>query len=125
MGNKYGINVKKWCKLHESEVEALLRSDPGKDELCLMLDKHKKKLNWLMHERFIHLVVLLMTVVIVLFSIALLACAPDTTPAALPLCIIVLVLICFYVYHYFILENTVQRWYSIDEELTDRINSMP
>ena len=122
MGNKYGINVKRWCKLHESEVRAILDADTGKDELRRMLDKHEKKLQWLMHERFIHLVVLLMTVIIVLFSVVLLACAPDTTPAALPLCVIVFVLICFYVYHYFILENTVQRWYEIDEEITDRIN---
>ena len=125
MGNKYGINVKKWCELHEREINDLLKSDPDKDELCRMLDKHEKKLHWLMHERFIHLVVLLMTVILVLFSVVLLACAPETTPAALPLCIIVLVLVSFYVFHYFVLENTVQRWYSIDEEITDRINSMP
>ena len=41
---------------------------------------------------------------------------------ALPLVVylILLVLLIFYLRHYFFLENTVQHWYHIAEELHDR-----
>ena len=70
-----------------------------------------------MHERLIHLIVLFITVVLVLFSLALVLFAPDTFPASLIMFAILFVLLIFYVKHYFFLENTVQRWYVIDDEL--------
>ncbi len=121
MKNKYGINIRKWCKEHECEVESRIASASGKKDLHRIRFEHAKKLHWLMHERFVHLIVLFLVVIVLMFSIALLACAPDTAPAAIPMCIIVFILTCFYVRHYFFLENTVQRWYMIDEDLTAKI----
>lgn len=123
MKDRYGINITKWCKEHECEVDGFLKNDHGNDGLQQMLEKHEKKLQWLMHERLIHLIVLLLTVMLLIFSITLLICAPDTMPASLPLTIIVFILVCFYVKHYFFLENTVQKWYKLDEEITGRIES--
>ena len=73
-----------------------------------------------MHERLVHLIVLLIAIIVLLFSIFLLASAPDTLPASLPMCILIFILGCFYVRHYFFLENTVQKWYMIEEELAKR-----
>ena len=123
MKNKYGINIRKWCEKHECEVEERIASSPDRNELYRIRFEHAKKLHWLMHERFVHLIVLFLVVIVLMFSIALLACAPDTTPAALPMCIIVFILTCFYVRHYFFLENTVQKWYTIDEDLASKIRS--
>ncbi len=120
MGNKYGINIRKWCKEHECEVEGVLNSSGNADDVAKMLDKHRKKLGWLMHERFVHLIVLLIAIIALLFSIFLLVSAPDTLPASLPMCILIFILGCFYVRHYFFLENTVQKWYMIEEELAKR-----
>ena len=118
--DKYGINVKKWCKEHEAYVEDALQTAEGDKSLDDLITLHEKKLSWLMHERLIHLIVLFITVVLALFSLAFLLFIPETLPATLPLFVIVFVLLIFYVRHYFVLENTVQRWYMIDEKINSR-----
>ena len=124
MKKSYGINVRKWCKEHECEVERQTVSSSGIHELYRIRFEHAKKLRWLMHERIVHLIVLLIVVLLLMFSIFLLVCAPDTAPASIPMCIIVFILTCFYVRHYFFLENTVQKWYMIDEDLTSKIKTL-
>jgi hypothetical protein len=123
MKNRYGINIRKWCKEHECEVEQQIASTDDVKELHRIRFEHAKKLHWLMHERIVHVIVLFMVVLLLMFSVFLLVSAPETVPASLPMCIIVFVLTCFYVRHYFFLENTVQKWYTIDEDLTSRIKT--
>ena len=123
MKNRYGINIRKWCKEHECEVERQIASANTTKDLHRIRFEHAKKLHWLMHERIVHVIVLFMVVLLLMFSVYLLVSAPETAPASLPMCIIVFVLTCFYVRHYFFLENTVQRWYTIDEDLTSRIKT--
>ena len=117
---KYGINVRKWCKEHETYVEEALQTAGDDGSLDDLLALHEKKLSWLMHERLIHLIVLFITAVLALFALAFLLFIPETLPATLPLFFIVFVLLIFYVRHYFFLENTVQRWYIIDEKINSR-----
>ena len=118
--DRYGINIKKWCREHENYVEdAMQKAATDEDAECL-LKLHEKKLTWLMHERLIHLIVLFITVVLALFAMGLLLFLPETLPASLPLFVIVFILLIFYVRHYFFLENTVQRWYIIDEKIRSR-----
>lgn len=138
---KYGINVRKWCAQHEAYVEEVLskagtnekfdrQKEPDRQkeldrlkeldrqmELERLKALHEKKLSWLMHERLVHLIVLFITVILALFAMGLLLFLPETLPASLPLFMIVFVLLIFYVRHYFFLENTVQRWYMIDERI--------
>ncbi|MCR5301019.1 MAG: FUSC family protein [Lachnospiraceae bacterium] len=117
---KYGINVNKWCREHEQYVSRMMNEDLEAAELRQLRELHEKKLAWLMHERLIHLIVLLITVILTLFSLALLMFLPETAPASLVMFLIVFVLLIFYVRHYFFLENTVQRWYMTDEELSEK-----
>ncbi len=121
---KFGINITKWCRRHEKEITEKAQGAQTAGELSLIIDDHRLKLSRLMHERLVHLIVLFITVVILLFSITLIVFAPDTIIASAPLCVIVFVLVCFYVKHYFFLENTVQRWYAIDEELAGKIKDL-
>lgn len=114
---KYGINVRKWCAQHEAYVEEVLSKAGTNEELERLKALHEKKLSWLMHERLVHLIVLFITVILALFAMGLLLFLPETLPASLPLFMIVFVLLIFYVRHYFFLENTVQRWYMIDERI--------
>ena len=118
---RQGINVRKWCKEHEAYIEEQLSQKSSPDDLSEVRALHEKKLSWLMHERLIHLIVLLITVILVLFSMALILFLPESITASLPMFIITFVLACFYVRHYFFLENTVQHWYSLDEIITDTI----
>ena len=116
-----GINVRKWCGRHESYIMQKLAEDASSAELADVMDLHEKRLSWLMHERLIHLIVLSVSVILVLFSMALILFVPNTFPASLPMFVITFVLAAFYVRHYFFLENTVQHWYMIDEEIENRL----
>lgn len=121
MDKRFGINMKKWCRDHEAYVTASLEKTPSKEALDELLLLHEKKLSWLMHERLVHLIVTFIIVILALFSMALVLFLPDTLPFSLPLFVIAFVLLVFYLLHYFFLENTVQKWYVIDQSVTDLI----
>lgn len=119
--DKYGIGITKWCREYENQLNEALSKKPGTDELARLLASHEKRLSYLMHERLIHLIVVFITVILVLFSIALILFCPEAIPAALPMFLILFVLLVFYIRHYFFLENTVQHWYRLTEEIENMI----
>ena len=112
---RFGINVEKWCKAHTAEAEALISAETVSEK---DLRRHGKMLSYLMHERLIHLIVLVMTVFGELFLIGVTIFAESAFPLSMIMMYAVLVVLIFYVRHYFILENTVQNWYRLEEEMT-------
>ena len=118
--DKYGIKVRKWCHEHEELVESALAGnddiDPGR-----ILILHEKRLSWLMHERLVHVVVLLITVTATMFSLGIVLLAPDLFPYTFVLFAILFILLVFYIRHYFFLENTVQHWYVLYDSILARI----
>jgi len=75
------------------------------------LSYHLKQINFLQHERLVHLIVMLFVIfaALLFFSLFLLL----NNILFLVLFIILLILTIFYVFHYFKLENTVIEWYFI------------
>ena len=63
---KYGINMKRWCREHEREVTELLAAG---GESLTALEDHLEKIRWLQHERLIHLMVTVMTVMAELVAV--------------------------------------------------------
>ena len=88
INKRFGINVKKWCREHESDVSKKLAETNDAEKLRALLAYHEKRLSWLMHERLIHLIVLFITVILVLFSMSLILFLPDTLAFTLPMFII-------------------------------------
>ena len=117
--NKFGINIKQWCRHHEAAVISAMDEGRVTDEL---ISGHKERIGILQHERLIHLIVTVMVVFVELFVVYLALLHPELgiLPAVIMLCLAVL--LGFYFYHYFFLENTVQRWYKIAEELENRLH---
>ena len=114
MEDKFGINMKQYCREYEKTVrEALAEGKAGPD----MLDAHREKIRILQHERLVHLIVTIMVVMVEAFVVALVLLHPELgiVPAVIMLGLAVL-LGCYFA-HYFFLENTVQRWYKIEDEL--------
>lgn len=111
--DKYGINVRKWCSEHEGWVRGEIAAGKPAERV---LGWHEKKLLWLQHERLIHLLVLLLTCFFELFLIGA-AYVTGFPLTALLLVLGIMVLLGFYFRHYFFLENKVQHWYRIAEEL--------
>ncbi len=117
MQDKYGINIKKWARDHQKVVEDFLKEKHTKEETQKMLAYHLRKISFLQHERLVHLIVVFFTIVITLSALAIVLFLPDTLIASGPIFLGFLILLAFYLAHYFFLENTVQHWYRLYEEL--------
>lgn len=114
--DRYGLNMKRFCREHEAAVAAALaETGPAPD----LLARHRETLAWLQHERLVHLIVLVMTALGELFVVDLALLHPETDPGAAIVMLGLAVLLAFYFAHYFFLENTVQRWYRLAQELRD------
>ena len=111
---KFGINMKQWCTEHEAFIAA---REPSRE----LLEIHLSKIKMLQHERLVHLIVTLLVSIVELFVISLVILHPELGlwPAVAMLGFAVLLI--FYFSHYFFLENTVQRWYRIADDLRARL----
>ena len=118
--DRFGIGMKRFCREHEAKLDRALKEKGPYREL---LELHLEKLRWLQHERLIHLLVLIMTVLAELFAVDLALLHPETDPAAAVLVVGLAVLLAFYFAHYFCLENTTQHWYRLAEELAEALNA--
>ena len=114
MSDKFGINVKRYCREHEAAMASL---PPSRETLEL----HLEKLRWLQHERLIHLIVVVMTAFAELFAVDLTVLHPQTNPLAAIVMLALAILLGFYFAHYFFLDNTVQRWYKLADDLRERM----
>lgn len=114
MRDQFGINMKRYCRAHQEKV---LAAAPTAE----VLQEHMEMLRRLQHERLIHLIVLALTCVAELFVVDLALLHPETDPLAAIVMLGLAVLLGFYFYHYFFLENTVQRWYVIADALRDKL----
>ncbi len=110
MDARFGINMKKYCREHEAYV---LSQEPTPQ----LLELHQEKIRILQHERLVHLIVTVMVVIIELFVVDLAVLHPETAPYSAIVMLGLAVLLGFYFFHYFFLENTVQRWYVIEDHL--------
>ena len=110
----FGINMKRFCREHEARVTEAVAGGKVTPEL---LEDHKEMIRIVQHERLIHLIVTAMVVLAELFVVDLVLLHPELgiAPAIIMLCLAVL--LGFYFYHYFFLENTVQRWYKLSGEI--------
>ncbi|MBR1862479.1 MAG: hypothetical protein IJ806_00105 [Ruminococcus sp.] len=83
--------------------------EDGNCDYRQLLDYHTEKLHQFQHERLIHwLVTMLVGICTVMLFTAI---AVWQTVVLIPLALILLVLLCFYLKHYYFLENTVQLLY--------------
>jgi hypothetical protein len=115
--DRFGVSMIKYCKEHEGYIQKQL--DSAKD-LEMLLELHNRKIEWLQHERLVHLLVTMLTDLLFLFLIGLTLFLKGGL-LVLILLGIVMVLLAAYVFHYFRLENTVQHWYRISDEIYKRL----
>lgn len=99
----------KYIKTHEQYI---LKHHNNLSVTHDILRYHQIQIEHLKHERLVHLIV--MTFVGILFFISLLCLLIDSSLAIIILSTILFILEIFYIRHYYILENTLQRWYMIE-----------
>ena len=112
--SRYGINMKKYCREHEAVVKRALEDSEVSEEL---LAHHNEMIARIQHERLIHLIVTVMVVMAELFVVYLALLHPELGILPALIMLALAILLGFYFYHYFFLENTVQRWYKYADEM--------
>ena len=110
----FGIHMKNYCREHEAFITS---AEPTKELLLF----HEKKIEWIQHERFVHLIVTVMVVIAELLVVFLVVVHPELGFIPPILMLGLAVLLGFYFYHYFFLENTVQRWYKIYDSMVEKL----
>ena len=112
--DSFGINMKQWCREHETKMTSRTPSPE-------LIKEHKEKIRWLQHERLVHLIVVLMVVIVELFTVSLALLHPELGIYPSLIVLGLAVLLGFYFFHYFFLENTVQRWYKLADEMEEKL----
>jgi hypothetical protein len=106
-----------YMKKHESYVQEALAKNPDEDKLKELLAYHDKQISWMQHERLVHLIVMLF---VCLFTLLVLGFAViRTSIPSIILFVIFLVLSVAYIIHYYRLENGVQKWYLISNQIKE------
>jgi cell division protein FtsW (lipid II flippase) len=105
----------RYMKRHERDLLKAMAADPDKKALGELLSYHNRQIAWLQHERLAHLIT---TMFFGLFFV--LALAFTLNRFSLPMLILtslLLLMVTAYIFQYYRLENTVQRWYSISNRI--------
>lgn len=105
-------------KRHDRFVREAL-AQPGGEGLAALRDFHYRRVADFQHERLIHLLVTLFVALFALLAIGLQIFHPSRATIALAL--LLLALTGAYLFHYFRLENGVQRLYPLSRALDERL----
>jgi fatty acid desaturase len=84
-------------------------------ELEEILSEHKDKIAFMQHERIVHFLVTMMFAVVLAVFMGIVMFTEN--PAMLLLVTIIIVLLGFYIKHYYFLENTVQKMYRVYDDI--------
>jgi hypothetical protein len=107
-----------YMKRHERRVREILEKDPDPTARQELLEDHGRQILWMQHERLIHLLVMLFVCLFALLALGFAIIEP-----ILPHFILfglLMILAVAYIIHYYRLENGVQRWYELYNEIRSR-----
>lgn len=83
---------------------------------------HRLQIENIQHERLIHLIVLCLFTLLFIGTVILLVFLGSL--AFMLLFVIFLIVEIFYVLHYYLLENTVQRWYELENDILSTLKNI-
>jgi len=104
-----------YMKRHECYIREMMEKNLSREAWRDLLAYHDQQIWWMQHERLVHLIIMLSVCLFALLSLGLVVLAP-----ALPLFILLALLILLasaYIFHYYRLENGVQKWYDLSGEI--------
>ena len=108
-----------YLKNYMTYINGRLEACETKKELEDILSEHKDKIAFMQHERIVHfLVTMMFALVLAIFMIGLIA---FEKLALSILVLIIIVLLGFYIKHYYFLENTVQEMYRVYDSILGKL----
>jgi len=105
-----------YLKRHEQFVKEALEKKEDLDWEWLK-EYHKTQIQYLQHERLIHLLITLAFALF--FLVTILFAVSFEKPVILLVTLLVFVLLAPYIAHYYKLENGVQRWYDLYNKIDE------
>lgn len=107
-----------YLKNYMKYVQQRLDACGDREELEEILSEHKDKIAFMQHERIVHFLVTMMFALILSVFMGIVIFTDN--PAMLLLVTIILVLLGFYIKHYYFLENTVQKMYRVYDDILSK-----
>jgi hypothetical protein len=107
-----------YMKNHERYIREMLEKNLDEKALLDLLCYHDKQIQWLQHERFVHLLTMLFVCLFMLLAFGFTILMPSL-PCML-LTGLMMILSVAYIIHYYRLENGVQRWYSLSNQIRSK-----
>jgi drug/metabolite transporter (DMT)-like permease len=107
-----------YLRRHEAFIRGQLASAGGGADWAGLARFHRAQVEYLQHERLVHLLVTLFFGLAALLTLLFLVLHPHVTIGVLLL--LLLVLLVPYLVHYYRVENGVQRWYHLANEIEVR-----
>jgi len=104
-----------YMKKHELYIKEMLEKNFNREALLELLAYHDKQTQWMQHERLVHLIVMLFVCLFMLLSLGFTIANPSLP--CIILSTLLMILSVAYVFHYYRLENGVQRWYSLSNQI--------
>ena len=105
-------------KRHEFYVKEELAKNLPPEALRELLAYHDKRLGWMQHERLVHLLVTLFVCLFALLSLGYALLCPSVW--CFLLSGLLIILSAAYLLHYYRLENRVQKWYRLSDDIRKR-----
>ncbi len=107
--------MKKYLELYIKETEKKIQNKITQDDIDELLNKIK----FFSHERLIHLLV---TLSFALFSLILtVVCINKVNTLLIVVCLVLYIMLFFYIIHYFFLENGVQYLYKLYDQMIKKL----
>jgi hypothetical protein len=104
-----------YMKSHERYIREMLEKNLDREALLNLLQYHDKQIQWLQHERLIHLITMLFVCLFMLLIFGFTILVPSLP--CMILSALLMILSVAYIIHYYRLENGVQRWYSLSNQI--------
>lgn len=107
-----------FLKKYLKEINKKIKGKDNQD-WKVVLKNHREMIKFMQHERLIHLLVTLTFGILSMVSMMFSLVYPSTTLAIIDF--LLLILLVPYIFHYFTLENGVQKMYWIDKLIEEKI----
>ncbi|MCM1226661.1 MAG: hypothetical protein NC320_04435 [Clostridium sp.] len=112
--------MKKRILAYRRRIDKLIEENSGSAEWSKIMKEHLQQIAFFQHERLIHLIVTMTFAVMTLISIGIAVVYEGTSFYLLTTALLILLIP--YIYHYFILENEVQKMYDQYDKILLHIN---
>lgn len=107
--------MKEQIKAYISKIQRLLKEDLPNEKLEKVKEEFTIKIAFYQHERFIHLIVLTTTAILSMLGIGFYLVTYNNK--LLLATMLLLILLIPYIFHYYFLENSLQKLYLFYDEL--------